>query len=353
MSRLWVLRFPSVVLLVISVTAGLIHGQSVEPRARTVAVVGSRSITESDLLAAAGNKLLALETQLYRARQSVLDNLVADALVEQAARERGLSVEELVRVEIDQKVKPVTADEVAAVLDSARDRLGGTSDADAMKSFRTSMEQSRRASRKADYVRELRRKYGVDYRLLAPRAEVHATASPAKGPNSAPVLITVFSDFECPFCARHASTMRDLLTRFNAQVRLEFRHFPLPSHRSAPKAAEAAACANEQGRFWQMHDVLFEHQKNLAVDELKGYAAELGLDTKAFSVCLDSGKYAERTREDKRDGEGLGVVATPATFINGRLVPGAVSLGEFVSVVEEELASASDVKRQSPGSGKK
>ena len=87
-----------------------------------------------------------------------------------------------------------------------------------------------------------------------------------------------------------------------------------------------------------MHDRLFERQKNLGVDDLKRHATELALNPESFSACLDSGRYAERVRHDKQDGERLGVAATPATFINGRLVPGAVAFSEFVSVVEEELA---------------
>ena len=140
------------------------------------------------------------------------------------------------------------------------------------------MQQSRIAARRLDYVNELRRRFNVEYRLPPPRAEILVTDSPAKGFATAPVLITVFSDFECPFCARHAAAMRELVGHFDKQVRLEFRHFPLPFHKSAPKASEAAACANEQGRFWEMHDRLFERQKNLGVDDLKRHATELALN---------------------------------------------------------------------------
>ena len=154
---------PIGLVLALSATPELAHGQSMGPSLRTVAVVGSKQITDSDLAAAAGNKFLAIETQLHRARQAVLDNLVTDALLALASKERGLSVEQLVRLEIEQKARPVGVEEVKAVLDSARERLGATSEIDAMNSIRSSMQQSRIAARRLDYVNELRRRFNVEY----------------------------------------------------------------------------------------------------------------------------------------------------------------------------------------------
>jgi hypothetical protein len=108
-------------------------------------------------------------------------------------------------------------------------------------------------------------------------------------------------------------------------------------HKDAPKAAEAAQCAGDQRRFWLMHDMLFANQKSLTPADLKRYAQALELDGMAFGQCMDSDKYAGRVRDDRALGEKLGVAATPATFINGRLVPGAVGIEQFVSVIDEEL----------------
>ena len=218
---------PIGLVLALSATPELAHGQSMGPSLRTVAVVGSKQITDSDLAAAAGNKFLAIETQLHRARQAVLDNLVTDALLALASKERGLSVEQLVRLEIEQKARPVGVEEVKAVLDSARERLGATSEIDAMNSIRSSMQQSRIAARRLDYVNELRRRFNVEYRLPPPRAEILVTDSPAKGFATAPVLITVFSDFECPFCARHAAAIEGIRRSFRQAGSTRVQAFPV------------------------------------------------------------------------------------------------------------------------------
>jgi protein-disulfide isomerase len=120
-------------------------------------------------------------------------------------------------------------------------------------------------------------------------------------------------------------------------VRVVFRDFPLSIHAQAPKAAEAATCADEQGKFWEMHDRLFGNQQALQVADLKKHAAELALDTSRFDQCLDSGKYAAEWKKDVDDGTRLGVTGTPAFFVNGRFLSGAQPYEAFVRVIDEEL----------------
>ena len=103
-------------------------------------------------------------------------------------------------------------------------------------------------------------------------------------------MIVEFSDFECPFCKRATATLDALLERYGDRVRFVFKDFPLSSHSTASKAAEAGNCANEQNRFWEFHDKLFATQGALDVSSLKAYAVELGLDAAAFASCLDGGQ---------------------------------------------------------------
>ena len=116
-----------------------------------------------------------------------------------------------------------------------------------------------------------------------------------------------------------------------------FRHFPLEFHKKAPKAAEAALCANEQGKFWEFHDQLFKNQQKLEVDELKEHAKALGLDAAKFDECLDSGKIAAQVKEDTAAGKKVGVTGTPAFFINGVMLSGAQPIEEFKGVIDAEL----------------
>jgi protein-disulfide isomerase len=117
-----------------------------------------------------------------------------------------------------------------------------------------------------------------------------------------------------------------------------FKDFPLPNHPAAQKAAEAAHCAGEQGKFWEMHDVIFANQSNMGVPALKQHVAALKLDTAKFDQCLESGRHVDGIAEDKRVGEQLGVGSTPTLYINGRQVLGAQPFEYFKAVIDEELA---------------
>ena len=162
---------------------------------------------------------------------------------------------------------------------------------------------------------------------------------PALGPDDALVTIIQFSDFQCPFSKRYFDETEQLiLSNYGDQVSYVFRDFPLTSiHPQAQKAAEAAQCAFDQGKYWEYHDMLFQNQGALDVDSLKSYATALGLDETAFNLCMDSGKYAEEVAKDIADGRSYGVLGSPTFFINGRKVVGALPYDTFQMVIEEEL----------------
>ena len=158
------------------------------------------------------------------------------------------------------------------------------------------------------------------------------------GPENATVTVIEFSDFECPFCGKAAPTVKQIKEQYGDRIRFVYKHFPLPSHSTAPKAAEAAECAGDQGKFWEMHDKMFANQKTLFPNSLKGYAKDIGLNTTAFNNCLDSGIMASRVQSDQQEGNTFGVKATPTFFINNRKIEGAQPLSAFQSAIESELA---------------
>lgn len=160
------------------------------------------------------------------------------------------------------------------------------------------------------------------------------------GDKDAPVTIIEFSDFECPFCERfYSQSYKQIKANYvdTGKVRIVFKHFPLPFHASAQKAAEASECAGEQGKFWEMHDKLFENQNAIAINNLKSYAVDLGLDASKFNTCLDTGKYASKVQKDASDGSAAGVSGTPSFFINGKSVVGAQPYSVFQQAIEAEL----------------
>jgi protein-disulfide isomerase len=165
------------------------------------------------------------------------------------------------------------------------------------------------------------------------------SATPSVAPTAQPVEIVVFSDFQCPFCAQFARAFRELQTNGvdGAQTRFTFRNFPLGIHPKAPLAHQAALAAAEQGKFWEMHDLLFERQAAMERANLERYAQELDLDPSAFEVALTTGAGLEHVREDLQTGRASGVNATPKFFING-LRFDETDLRELVPAVERAAA---------------
>jgi protein-disulfide isomerase/copper chaperone CopZ len=156
-----------------------------------------------------------------------------------------------------------------------------------------------------------------------------------RGNINAPVTLVEFSDFECPFCERHAPTMEKILQDYPQKVRLVYKHFPLGFHPNAQKAAEASECASEQGKFWEYHDELFTNLNNgFSTEKFKQFAKDLGLNTSTFNSCLDSGKYTQKVQNDYQEGLTKGVNGTPATFINGQLTSGALPYESFKQIID-------------------
>ena len=160
------------------------------------------------------------------------------------------------------------------------------------------------------------------------------------GEKNAPVTIVEFSDYECPFCSRfYDQTLPQIKSEYvdKGKVKLVYRDFPLSFHPNAQKAAEAAECAGEQGKYFEMHDKLFGQGVAGGVSGFKQYAQEIGLDTKKFNSCLDSGKMASEIQKDFNDGQSYGVQGTPAFFVNGKLISGAQPFTNFQQVIDSEL----------------
>ena len=177
---------------------------------------------------------------------------------------------------------------------------------------------------------------------------------PVKGNPDAPITIVEFSDFQCPFCAKfHSTTFPQLEANYidSGKVKFVYRDFPIQSiHPNAVPAAFAAECADEQGMFWEYHDLVFENQKkwqglsgNRMVDTFEQYALELGLNTSDFNTCFESGKYVDEVAKDLQDGVSYGITGTPGFFVgNAELgyvkMIGAQPYAAFQKVIEDQIA---------------
>jgi protein-disulfide isomerase len=289
------------------------------------------------------DQLANLDKQRYEMRKRGVDNVVTEKIVEAEAKKRNMTQEQLFKSEVDDKVPQPPEAEIKKLYDEAKERLPpGTTYEQVKPQIVDFLTGSKKQERAREFVGDLKKNANVQITLPEPpkapveRKQVAATG-PAKGPEGAPVTIVEFSDFQCPFCSRAIGTVEEVLKAYPDKVRLVFRQFPLEFHKQAPKAAEAALCANEQGKFWQMHDTLFANQKELEVPKLKEYAKKVGLDSAKFDKCLDSGEKAAAVQADQADGQKAGVNGTPAFFINGILLSGAQPFDEFKNVIDDEL----------------
>src|SRR5262249_57176388 len=172
---------------------------------------------------------------------------------------------------------------------------------------------------------ELRQKNGVKVLIEPMRVAVDAKGAPIRGNVNAPVTIVEFSDFQCPFCARARPTVNQVRETYKDRVRVLFRNFPLQMHAQATKAAEAAGCAGEQGKFWEMHDWMFANQGKLQVPDLKQHAADIGMKADDFNSCLDSGRHAADWQQGLTDGSRYGVAGASAVFDDSRTLTGRQS----------------------------
>lgn len=162
-------------------------------------------------------------------------------------------------------------------------------------------------------------------------------ASPARGRADAPVTIVIFSDFECPFCNKVLPTLDALDKKFPNKIRFVFKNNPLPFHEHADLAARAALAAHRQGKFWEMHNEMFENQDSLDRPGLLSLATKIGLDTEALERDLKDPKIAAEIEADRAQASRIGVQGTPSFFVNGRILVGAQPLPAFEKAVKRAL----------------
>ncbi|NVJ22904.1 thioredoxin domain-containing protein [Myxococcus sp. AM011] len=316
-----------------------------EPTPDTVVATfgDGQKITYKELNDRVQEPLANLEKQQFQIRKRGLEGMVTEKLVDAEAKKRGITQDAFLKAEIDDKVPAPTEEKIKEVYDGAAGQLPPGSTFEQMKpqilEFLTQQPKQERAQA---LFAELRKNANVTITLPEPprppaERKTVSAVGPSKGPDNAPITIVEFSDFQCPFCSRAIGAVDQVMKDYDGKVKLVFRQFPLDFHKEAQKAAEASLCANDQGKFWEMHDKLFASQSALQVENLKKYAGELKLDQAKFDKCLDSGEKAATVKSDMADAQKVGVSGTPAFFINGIMLSGAQPVEEFKSIIDAEL----------------
>jgi protein-disulfide isomerase len=306
------------------------------------ATVGDEVISLTELEKSSATELATLAEQRYRLLDRKLGAMIAEKLIAQEAKRRGVSMEALMQAEVTSKTPPVTGEDVNAFMAQNRERLPKGDEAELKKKVADYLQRLQLNQRTEAFVDTLRGKTSVQVFLTPPdpvRLNVDAKGGFARGPDDAPVTIVEFTDFQCPYCKSVVPTLKDLVTRYSDRVRWVFRDFPIAGlHPDAQIVHEAARCAGDQGKFWLFHDLAFEKAPAATPGNLRAYAAEVGVDVEAFNRCLESHKHRDAVTADIEVGSKLGVTGTPTFYVNGALLVGNQPLAEFLRVVERELA---------------
>jgi len=307
--------------------------------------VGDRTITVAELderwkSEEPGAKAQA-EQAVYDGRKAALDAIIADMLVAQAAKAKGVTPEAFVQAEIGKRTKPVSDTDVRNFYVQNSERMQGRTFEQMSPAIEQYLEDQQQTTAKQDLIAELK-KGGPAIRVVmdAPRTTVAVNPDdPSEGKADAAVTLVEYSDFQCPFCLRVMPTLKQLRAKYGDKLRIVWKDFPLTQiHPQAFVAAQAGNCAREQGKFWELHDKMFGNQSALQPEALKRYAAEAGVDAAKFNQCLDTSKYESRVQDAIRAGGRLGIQSTPTVYVNGRMINGAQPIEVFQAVIDEELA---------------
>ncbi len=302
-----------------------------------VARIGAEEITESQLEAMVGASLVNLRQQVYQAKLSGLNEEIFNRLVREAATAEGLTSTDYLKKHIDDKLAEPTEAEIEKVMTQFRSRLA-PEDAQARQQVLEYLSQQAKVQHQEALRKKLFSEAGVRILLEPPRVTVAiGDGTPTRGSADAPLVLVEYTDYQCPYCGRVQPTLAQIMERYEGQVLHVFKNLPLPNHKQAKLAAEAALCAQDQGKYWEFHDWLFANQRTMNRDSMVAEAGELELDTDLFSACIEQGTYADKIAADMREARSFGITGTPGFLINGRVLSGAQPLEAFEAILDQEL----------------
>ncbi len=302
-------------------------------------------ITYGEIADAAKGTLTKLEveylTNRFETLNGALTGLLEERLLEAEAKSRGLTVEELLKAEVEDKLDPPTEGELERFYKQNIRRFKGQPYEAVKGSLGTYLGRQKQVERYTALLADLQKAANTQINMARPelpRFKIGADDDPIRGDANAPITIIEFADYECPYCERALPALTRILDEYKGQVRLVFRDFPLSFHQRAVPASVAANCAGEQDKYWEMHDILMTNQKKLEDAHLAGYAKDIGLDMAKFTECQGKESHVAEIMADMAEAQAAGVSGTPAFFVNGVLLSGAQPYEAFKSAVDAELA---------------
>jgi protein-disulfide isomerase/predicted transcriptional regulator len=314
-----------------------------------LASIGDQKITLADLRDRIGDQLDQLDANYKKSRskaiEDALSSMLRERIINEEAQKQGKSMEDLVLAEAGGTFEP-TEVEITSWYNDNQARLRGRNLDQLRPQIVELLRKQKQDKAEQSLESRLNKARNVKVNFEPYRLAFDNTGAPSIGKRGSKVTVVEFSDFQCPFCRQFAGNLRELGREYGDRVEIVYKQYPIPSlHPFAFKAAEASLCANEQGKFWELHDLMFTDQEHIGVKDLKEKARRLGMDGNKFNTCLDTGKYTEQVQREMAEGSKAGVTGTPALFVNGIEVPGgAVPYPTVAAAVERELQRTGTTK---------
>ena len=302
------------------------------------ATLDGAAITLAEVDERAKDRLSRVRQQEYEVRKEALNEIIAERLFEKEARSRGITVEQLLKDEVDRQLPTPDPEQVARVYEQNRARFGTEPREQVEAELVRAFQERARAGQAEAFAQGLREKAQVAVTLSPPRSNVVVPAAePTLGPSEAKVKIVAFADFQCPYCQRAQTVIDQVMKTYGGRVQLVHRDFPLDGHPQAFDAARAARCAGEQGRYWEYHRSLMVERGDMTAPDLLARARGVKLDVGPFTSCLGSERHDGAIREGVAAGQRLGVNSTPTFFVNGQMLVGARPFEDFQEAIDAEL----------------
>ncbi len=313
--------------------APALQGQNESDSGQVVAKVSGINLTLADLQHDEGGKLLQAQYQYYLNERKAIEDLIDNRLLADEARRRNITLDQLLNTEVYKNIKDPSEDQLEVYYE-------GLDTQEPYEAVRADVLQHirdlRRSKARAAFIENLRKQANINVLLMPPSADIDIAKAYTKGAPDAPVVFVEFADYECPYCQKVNPQIQQLKKDYGDKLAIVYKDFPLPMHHGSEKAAEAARCAGEQGKFWEYHDVLF-YSKQVEVDALKEHARVLKLNGDTFDTCLDSGKEANAVKQDLEEAKSLGLTGTPSFFVNGHFVSGVIDYATLRDIVNQQL----------------
>ena len=277
----------------------------------------------------------------YTFERNALENKVLEIALKKEAESKGLAdIDALIKTEVQDKIADPTDAEIEDFYNKVKSQTNGATIEEIRPQLIMSLKNQQSQEKVMAYIESIKTQYEIKINLPFPdaaRVDVSADDDPFMGPQDAPITIIQFAEYQCPYCGKAGESVDQVMKEYEGKVKMVYRDFPLSFHDRAVPAAVAANCAGEQGKYWEMHDLLMGNQRALTESDLTAHATTLTLDLDKWNTCRKDPKQAAEVNKDFEDGQKVGVSGTPAFFVNGVMLSGAVPFSQFKEIIDREL----------------